>query len=59
MEDVTKFEPLSALTDFNDGLTFYQKFVEISTKILNPNGWFFVEVGLGEHPQKVLEIIFK
>lgn len=56
MEDVTKFEPHSALTDFNDGLTFYRKFVDISTKILNPNGWFIVEVGLGKHPQKVLEM---
>ena len=56
MEDVVKFEPHSALTDFNDGLTFYRKFVDISTKILNPNGWFIVEVGLGKHPQKVLEM---
>jgi methylase of polypeptide subunit release factors len=56
MEDVAKFEPHSALTDFNDGLTFYRKFVDISTKILNPKGWFIVEVGLGKHPQKVLEM---
>ena len=56
MEDVTKFEPHSALTDFNDGLTFYRKFVDISNKILNPNGCFIVEVGLGKHPQKVLEM---
>lgn len=56
MEDVVKFEPHSALTDFNDGLTFYRKFVDIGTKILNPNGWFILEVGLGKHPEKVLKL---
>lgn len=53
MKDVKNFEPHSALTDFNDGLTFYRKFVEIRNMILKSNGWFFVEVGLGKHPQQV------
>lgn len=56
MQDVKKFEPYSALTDFSDGLTFYRKFVEIINMILKSNGWFFIEVGLGRHPQKVKEL---
>jgi len=55
MPDVN-FEPLSALTDSEDGLTFYHKILEISPTIINPNGWLFLEVGLGEHPKKVMKL---
>ncbi len=53
MPEVRDFEPHSALTDFDDGLTFYRKFVEISKLMLKSNGWFVLEVGLGEHPELV------
>ncbi|MFC1527380.1 peptide chain release factor N(5)-glutamine methyltransferase [Candidatus Neomarinimicrobiota bacterium] len=56
MLDVKNFEPLSALTDSADGLTFYHKFSEISPTIINPNGWIFFEVGLGEHPKKAMKL---
>jgi len=56
MDDVKNFEPHSALTDNNDGLTFYRRFGEIFNIIVKPKGWFFLEVGLGEHPQRVMEI---
>lgn len=59
MDDVKNFEPHSALTDFNDGLTFYHKFVEISNMILKSNGWFFVEVGLGMHPHQVQNLFIE
>jgi len=56
MPDVKNFEPISALTDSVDGLTFYRKISEISPTILNPNGWLFLEVGLGEHPKKAMKV---
>ena len=56
MQDVKEFEPLSALTDLANGLTFYHKISEISPTIVKPNGWLFLEVGLGEHPKKVLQL---
>ncbi len=56
MLDVKAFEPLSALTDSVDGLTFYHKLLEISLAIVKSNGWLFLEVGLGEHPKKVMKL---
>ena len=56
MEDVKDFEPLSALTDSADGLTFYRKISEISPTIINKNGWIFLEVGLGDHPKKAMKL---
>lgn len=56
MPEVRNFEPHSALTDKADGLIFYRKFVEISNNILNAGGWFFLELGLGEHPNLVWDI---
>lgn len=56
MPDVKNFEPLSALTDSADGLTFYHKISEISDEIVNSNGWLFLEVGLGEHPKKAMQL---
>jgi release factor glutamine methyltransferase len=56
MDGVANFEPHSALTDNNDGLTFYRRFAKIFSIILKPNAWFFLEVGSGKHPQNALEI---
>jgi release factor glutamine methyltransferase len=56
MPEVDKFEPYSALTDSADGLTFYHKIAEISQNIINANGWIFLEVGLGEHPNRAKQI---
>ena len=56
MPDVKNFEPYSALTDSADGLTFYHKISEISQGLINPNGWLFLEVGLGEHPKKAMQL---
>jgi len=56
MRDVKDFEPLSALTDSADGLTFYRKISEISPTIINSNGWIFLEVGLGEHPKRAIKL---
>ena len=56
MPEVKNFEPHSALTDSADGLTFYHKISEISKGIINSKGWLFLEVGLGEHPKKAMQI---
>ena len=56
MPEVGKFEPLSALTDSADGLTFYHKISEISSTLVKPDGWLFLEVGLGEHPKKAMKL---
>ncbi len=56
MPEVKNFEPHSALTDSADGLTFYHKISEISKRIINSKGWFFLEVGLGEHPKKAMQL---
>ena len=55
---VKNFEPKSALTDNNDGLSFYRKIsIDIPT-ILNINGTMILEIGLEKHKQKI-ENIFK
>ncbi len=56
MPEVKEFEPLSALTDSANGLTFYHKISEICPTIVKSGGWLFLEVGLGEHPKKAMNI---
>ena len=55
-KEIKNFEPHVALTDFRDGLTFYNRLVKIGKEILNPNGWIILEVGLDDHPNKVYAI---
>ena len=55
-QNVKDFEPHRALTDQSDGLTFYQRFSSVASKILRPNGNFVLEVGRGEHPKKVQKL---
>ena len=55
-KEVKAFEPHIALTDFCDGLTFYNRFAEIGKEILKFNGWIILEVGLDDHPNKVYSI---
>ena len=56
MPEVKNFEPHSALTDSVNGLTFYHKISEIIQGIINSNGWLFLEVGLGEHSKKAMQL---
>ena len=39
-------EPKHALTDFNDGLTFYKAFANKAKKLLQPKGVMLLEIGL-------------
>ena len=46
--EILDYEPQSALTDNQDGLTFYKRFSEIFPEILAPGGIFFLEIGFGQ-----------
>ncbi len=56
MKDVREFEPHQALTDGQDGLTFYKRIAEVAPEIVKSKGWLVMEVGLGEHPHKVRDL---
>ncbi|MEL1232371.1 MAG: peptide chain release factor N(5)-glutamine methyltransferase [Candidatus Neomarinimicrobiota bacterium] len=56
MKDVKDFEPEIALTDFDDGLTFYKRISKIIPHILKDDSLCILELGLGNHPEKVLSI---
>ena len=55
-KDVKEYEPLIALTDGADGLTFYKRFFSIARDILKKNGSMLLEVGIDTHPKKVQDI---
>ena len=56
MKDVKDFEPELALTDSNDGLTFYKRFANVLNELLSKDGMLIIEVGLGSHPLQVKNI---
>lgn len=49
------YEPQLALTDNNDGLTFYKRYIEIFENILNENGSFYLEIAYNQG-NKILEL---
>ena len=59
MSDVKDFEPLIALTDNKDGLSFYSRISSIAPMLLRKNGFVILEVGLGDHPNQAYEIFKK
>ena len=56
MKDVKDFEPLIALTDNQDGLSFYRRLSILGTKLLKEHAAMVLEVGLYDHPVKAVEI---
>ena len=56
MIDVRDYEPKMALTDFHDGLSFYNRLSNIGPGLIKKGGYMLLEVGLNEHPEKVLSI---
>ena len=56
MNDVKDFEPEIALTDFDDGLTFYKRISKIIPHILKDDSSCILELGIGDHPENVLSI---
>ena len=55
---IKSYEPKIALTDFEDGLTFYKKISKNLPLILNKNGVLIVEIGL-ENTKKEIDFIFR
>lgn len=55
--NVILYDPLEALTDFNDGLNFYKYFANFGSKLLTKNGMMLFEFG-GEKQKKILKNIF-
>ena len=56
MPEVKDYEPRMALTDYKDGLTFYYRIAKKVKTLIKPKGIILLEVGLGDHPQKVLSL---
>ena len=56
MIDVKEYEPEIALTDFTDGLLFYDRFADLGSKLLKKEGWMVLEVGIDDHPEKVAKL---
>ena len=55
---IKKYEPRIALTDYSNGLIFYQRFAATLKNILIPKGILLLEIGL-ESTQDIIEAIFK
>lgn len=49
--ELLNYEPSISLTDRSDGFTFYKRYSEIFSKMLNPNGSFYLELGYGQFAQ--------
>lgn len=58
--ELKNYEPLSALTDHADGLTFYRRIAEITHNILAPGGVVFLEIGYDQlaDVEKILRPFF-
>jgi release factor glutamine methyltransferase len=48
--EVREYEPHLALTDFQDGLRFYRRMLEVLPRLLRLQGNVFLEVGYGQAP---------
>ena len=59
MRDVKDYEPMIALTDNSDGLVFYRKLSKIIPDVVKQNGATILEVGRGNHYNKVKEVFSK
>ena len=58
-KDVKGYEPMIALTDQADGLTFYRRYMNIVDNILKDDGKILLEVGLNQHPFEVKKILIE
>tara|TARA_X000001036_G_scaffold438950_1_gene488266 strand:+ start:1252 stop:2133 length:882 start_codon:yes stop_codon:yes gene_type:complete len=58
-KDIKLFEPKSALTDYDKGISFYEKYSIEGFKWLNKNGSMVLEVGGNNHSKKIKDIFLK
>ena len=56
MPEVKNYEPRIALTDNEDGLVFYHRIAKKVKTLIKPKGVILLEVGTGDHPQKVFSL---
>tara|TARA_Y100000994_G_scaffold247910_1_gene254349 strand:- start:322 stop:1131 length:810 start_codon:yes stop_codon:yes gene_type:complete len=56
-QEVLLYDPLNALTDYDDGLNFYKYFFDFGINNLNENGYMLFEFG-GHHQVNSLKNIF-
>ncbi len=47
-QDIRDFEPVDALSDGRDGMTFFRKISEAAPMLLRDGGWVFVETAYGQ-----------
>ena len=59
MRDVKDYEPRVALTDNSNGLVFYKKLSKSIPEVVKKNGVSIIEVGRGDHYNKVKEVFSK
>ena len=57
-KEVQYYDPKIALTDNDDGLSFYRRFSELGTSLLNENGYMLLEFG-GAHQVVAISEIFE
>lgn len=57
-KEVHDYDPKIALTDNDDGLSFYRRFAELGTSLLNENGYMLLEFG-GAHQMVAISEIFE
>ena len=56
--EVREYDPLSALTDNGDGLSFYRRFAQQFENLLNDAGYILLEFG-GNNQKDAVESIFQ
>jgi len=57
-DEVKNYDPLLALTDYGDGLTFYLHFSKQFDNLLKPDGYLLLEIG-GNNQKDAVESIFQ
>jgi release factor glutamine methyltransferase len=55
-EEIVKYEPKIAVTDFSDGYNFYKEIISLSGDILNRGGYLFFEAAEGQS-KKIIDIL--
>ena len=53
---VQYYDPMNALTDYSDGMTFYRRIFEISSMILNKGGFIIFEFGTVDQRDQIINI---
>ena len=54
--EVINYEPLDALTDYGDGLSFYRRLAVIIKKIKKPQGSLFLEFGTSDQIKPIRDL---